>query len=768
MPRLVSRLLLTLAALLLFAALLFAGAWTFRETLLLRVANHLLAPQQLQLSALSGLQLDTRRLTLDSLTLAAPPLGLAVVLEQVTLPFTRQGLLAVPAPGTLSLGTVRLRTIASGRVVDTDDALPPGRQAADLLEVLRTAPAGAVEIGALYLPESDEALALDVERSAVATTLRLEQQGASLQLTVNPADPGATTVSLTLAQDTAPVLSAEFLLAESADAIAVDGSGSADLDALGALLAILLPAAPLLPGGRFDWELRSNLSVVDSLQPELQLSLLPAAVLTVPPAMSGLPEFIELRFPERTELELGSVAGNTSLTLAPGFRVRSENLAPADALALAALELSTSAPLQVYLAPDGSFRVEGAALDLQLVGLQVPDYRVDTVLELRALQFDSADVALQTRLLTRDMRVEGLPDWLPLPVLDANIRYGNASVQLDGKLLLPDAPAAPDISLALQHQLEAGSGEVQLNLSSMTFSAEQGLATLFAAWPHPFDLLGGSLDMALTLQWQLASTEDSELAWQGTMAAGLSEGAGYFAEQFFSGLNTRFMARLDSTLPLLLDVPPLDLQVAAVDIGFPLSDLQARLRVDGAAGTVHLEQFSAALLGGSLSAEETVYDPTAERNEFTLRFSGLRLEDVVTLVAYEGVSASGAVSGEIPLTIDNSGVEVNAGRLAADAPGGLIRYQGAVSGGNAALDLVNQALSNYRFDNLQSSVDYTPDGELLLGMQLQGSNPDMNNGQRINLNLNLSNNVIDLLESLQAGRAIEDFFQERYQRGTAP
>jgi len=56
----------------------------------------------------------------------------------------------------------------------------------------------------------------------------------------------------------------------------------------------------------------------------------------------------------------------------------------------------------------------------------------------------------------------------------------------------------------------------------------------------------------------------------------------------------------------------------------------------------------------------------------------------------------------------------------------------------------------------------------VLGMQLQGSNPDMNNGQRINLNLNLSNNVVDLLESLQAGRAIEDFFQERYQGGTPP
>jgi hypothetical protein len=305
-------------------------------------------------------------------------------------------------------------------------------------------------------------------------------------------------------------------------------------------------------------------------------------------------------------------------------------------------------------------------------------------------------------------------------------------------------------------------------LPALSFTAEEGLSTLFTAWPHPFGLLGGTLDMDLALQWQQASSAEAALSWQGTLAAGLDQGAGFYGEQFFSGLNTRFTARLDSTLPLLLDLPPTDLQVAAVDIGFPLTDLNASLRIDGAAGTMHLQEFSAVLLGGTLSADEAVYDPEAERNEFTLRFAGLRLADVVTLVAYEGVNASGAVSGEIPLTIDASGVEVKAGRLAADAPGGLIRYQGAVAGGNAALNLVNQALSNYRFDNLQSSVDYTPDGELVLGMQLQGSNPDMNNGQRINLNLNLSNNVVDLLESLQAGRAIEDFFQERYQGGAPP
>jgi len=769
MPRIVSRLLLTLVALTLLVLLGLAGAWAFREALVLRMANLLLAPQQLQLSALSGLQLGAERVTLDRVTLEAPQLGLAVVLEQVALPFTRQGLRALPQPGVLSLGAVRLRTIASGTVVDVEDALPPGRQLADLLETLSTAPAGAVEIGALFLPDSNEALAVQVERDAAGSTLQLAQQGVILDLSLRPAEPGISTLVLALAQDGAPVLSASLALAVDAEAVAVSGSGTLDLNALSMLLDTLLPAPPTLPGGRFDWELRSSLSTRSSLpQPVLQLSLLPEALLHLPTELTGLATTVELQFPARSDLELSSVEGAILVTLAAGFTLRSANLVPAADLAIAALELNTSAPLQVVMAADGSLVLSSTALELALSGLELPDYGFDTVLELRDLQFSSADLSLHTLLLTRDLRLAGLPEWLPAPALDATLDYRSGSVQLAGKLLLPQAPVDPDISFALQHHAGQGNGELQLTLPALGFSAEEGLSTLFAAWPQPFDLLGGTLDMELAVQWQMASSAEAVFSWRGSLAAGLDQGAGFYAEQFFSGMNVRFTARLDSTLPLLLDLPPTDLQVAAVDIGFPLTDLNARLRIDGAAGTVHLQEFSAVLLGGTLSADEAVYDPEAERNEFTLRFAGLRLADVVTLVAYEGVNASGAVSGEIPLTIDASGVEVKAGRLAADAPGGLIRYQGAVDGGNAALNLVNQALSNYRFDNLQSSVDYTPEGELVLGMQLQGSNPDMNNGQRINLNLNLSNNVVDLLESLQAGRAIEDFFQERYQGGTPP
>jgi hypothetical protein len=57
---------------------------------------------------------------------------------------------------------------------------------------------------------------------------------------------------------------------------------------------------------------------------------------------------------------------------------------------------------------------------------------------------------------------------------------------------------------------------------------------------------------------------------------------------------------------------------------------------------------------------------------------------------------------------------------------------------------------------MDTEVFYFEDGELLLNVQLQGSNPDMNNGQAINLNVNITDNIPSLLKSLQASRVITD------------
>jgi hypothetical protein len=65
---------------------------------------------------------------------------------------------------------------------------------------------------------------------------------------------------------------------------------------------------------------------------------------------------------------------------------------------------------------------------------------------------------------------------------------------------------------------------------------------------------------------------------------------------------------------------------------------------------------------------------------------------------------------------------------------------------------------------MNSEVFYGDDGELLLALQLRGYNPDMNNGQAINLNVNITDNIPSLLKSLQASRVITNELERFMQR----
>jgi hypothetical protein len=171
------------------------------------------------------------------------------------------------------------------------------------------------------------------------------------------------------------------------------------------------------------------------------------------------------------------------------------------------------------------------------------------------------------------------------------------------------------------------------------------------------------------------------------------------------------------------------------------------------------------VLGGSIGGNDLRYEFGKARNDVKLVFAGLQLERMLALADYDGVQAVGGVSGEMPLTLTDTGVEIAGGNLHGDAPGGTISYAAGVTGsaGNPGIDLVNKALANYKFDSLTSTIEYSPTGELVLGMQLQGTNPDMSKDQRVNLNLNLTDNIPALLKSLQAAREIEDFLQGQYQ-----
>ena len=108
------------------------------------------------------------------------------------------------------------------------------------------------------------------------------------------------------------------------------------------------------------------------------------------------------------------------------------------------------------------------------------------------------------------------------------------------------------------------------------------------------------------------------------------------------------------------------------------------------------------------------------------------------------------------------------GKLSAREPGGSIRYTptakvAALAQSNPSVNIVVKALSNFQYHLLDVKTDYQPGGELNLQVRLQGKNPDWQEGQPVHLNLNLEENILTLLRSLQMSDDISERVRKRYQ-----
>ena len=124
----------------------------------------------------------------------------------------------------------------------------------------------------------------------------------------------------------------------------------------------------------------------------------------------------------------------------------------------------------------------------------------------------------------------------------------------------------------------------------------------------------------------------------------------------------------------------------------------------------------------------------------------------------------GSVSGTLPIRIAGMNMTIEDGMIESDAPGGVIRYGAGSEPAEApasGLAFVSEALRNFEFDSLTSTVGYGESGDLVLQMRLTGVSPDIDPLQPVILNLAVENNVPQMLRSLRAVRSIQDILEQR-------
>ena len=186
---------------------------------------------------------------------------------------------------------------------------------------------------------------------------------------------------------------------------------------------------------------------------------------------------------------------------------------------------------------------------------------------------------------------------------------------------------------------------------------------------------------------------------------------------------------------------------------------------------MRFRQLQADFLGGQLTLPSLRLVRGAALPNLNLVLADIDLAAATRLIDYDGLDVTGRVSGYLPLRIESGVVRIEDGLIGALRPGGTIRYTPAQEASDPRMRTVNEMLSDYRFDTLNSHVQLDQAGDLLLQAEITGTSSrvdaesvnagSINPGQPVNLNLNLSNNIPDLLRSLRAGRDISRILEQR-------
>lgn len=746
--------------------LMLGAAFWFREPVGRETANYFLADREITVTKVQGMQLTARHVLFDELEFMLPS-GQLLGVSTLEVNFSFTSLQSAPVIESVAIGSAQLQhapaAIESNVLSEQISSVPESAamKLSELLLLLREFPIANIDIQTLSIPQWPEALSINLQHSTGDLSLKLYSGAMSLLAhftQAHPTDTGLLQASLSRSDET--VGSFQLTLTPKQSLYDLTGTAHLDIPDLNALLSELQQKSNLLPLANISLNGDLSGSVADDFLgtnsatalETFVLGINAGSTLTLSTEVDGV--LIELLpvLTDRAELRIATGAGLTissgSLPLSVTGKWREENFN------VTSLFTFTECQLFINAACDFGFNGKASFADYSLAG----------TMAVSASGIGSGND--EYGLNTTGLELEGLPFWLPAFDTTAKINLNQKSLAFSSSVLLRNATADAGITAKGSYDNSSGVASMNLTVPQLEFKEmETPLSAWLGDWPYPVDLLGGSLAAELALQWQPGIDKGSAGVLTANVKSTMKDVAGYYNDIFFSGLNGELEATVDSRNEFAVETPPLEFTAAEIEIGVPLNNVALAFRFDSLNRQLVVSNFYTEAFDGTVTASDVEYNFTQERNKVELFFSGLQLERILELVKYEGVEAFGAVSGELPMTLTANGVEMEAGTLHADEPGGSIRYlDGAKAGiqGNAGLDLVNQALGNYQFQSLTSQIDYSPQGELLFAMQLQGYSPDVSNDQRINLNLNISDNIPDLLDSLKAARVIEDFLELHY------
>lgn len=381
-------------------------------------------------------------------------------------------------------------------------------------------------------------------------------------------------------------------------------------------------------------------------------------------------------------------------------------------------------------------------------------------------QLDS-DIALHSKL---QLNLNGLQQ---TQLLNQNWQFHS---ELTGSLqqLNANGRLTNDSGLALQHQLQLKPGHnlnVNWQLDDIFLLAGNPLKTTFIAWPELFDLNRGRIAANGQMLLDLAS---ADLAITAPSQLQFRDLAGLYDRTLFSGLSSQLVLELstENSEPSQLHLHIPNLQLQQLNHGIDMGPLQLHADYRSALsspleGVIKITEASMQFLKGELRLTPTELDLNSTTQHLDIQITQLDLSELLRQHPTTDLYAQGKISGRIPLFINNKQVSVQQGSLVAEEPGGQIQYRSTASAAgsaNTGMKLVFDALDDFHFKVLTSEVSYSTAGKLELILNIQGSNPAVQQGRAINLTINLEEDLPAMITSLQLTNKLNDTLTKRVQQ----
>ncbi|WP_404398945.1 YdbH domain-containing protein [Idiomarina loihiensis] len=221
-----------------------------------------------------------------------------------------------------------------------------------------------------------------------------------------------------------------------------------------------------------------------------------------------------------------------------------------------------------------------------------------------------------------------------------------------------------------------------------------------------------------------------------------------------------------------LKVNNAQLNIGSVQQGFALGPITAEFRAQlpfqqPMQSTLDLTSHTIKALGGSISIPNQSYSLT---DSFVLPvvFEKISLGELMRQYPSNKISIDGKVSGTIPVYWDSNDLTIERGYLDALAPGGHLQVDSSalvqLAGSNPSLQTLAGVLGNFYYRQLSTTVDYNDNGKLTLAIKLKGSNPELENGRPVELNVSLEEDLPALIKGLQISNSLNDVIRKRVQQ----